>query len=94
MAVRKSKSKFSFEKFQNAEDKIFAVSKHKYSEEEADKLYRQHFKSREFKKVPGYVRYEYFTYDNGTKAPTYVVYYQTDELPCKTCIPCYIYIYK
>ena len=94
MAARKSKSKFTFEKFQNSEDKIFAVSKHKYSEAEADKLYRQHFKSREFKKVPGYVRFEYFIYEDGTKAPTYVVYYFVSDLPHKNCIPCYIYIYN
>lgn len=94
MAAQKSRSKFTFEKFQNAKDKIFAVSKHKYSETEADKLYRKRFKSREFKKVPGYVRNEYFTYEDGTKVLTYVVYYQTKELPCKTCVPCFVYIYK
>lgn len=94
MAKQKSRSKFSYEKFQNSEDKIFAVSKYKYSEVEADKLYRRHFKSREFKKVPGYVKYEYFTFDNGAKASTFVVHYQTEDLPSKGGVPCYIYIYK
>ena len=94
MAAQKSRSKFSFETFQNSEDKIFAVSKHRYSEAEADKLYRRHFKSRAFTKVPGYVKYEYFTYDNGTKEATYVVHYQTKDLPSKGGVPCYIYIYK
>ena len=94
MTARKSRSKFTFEKFQNAEDKIFAVSKYKYTEDEADKLYRRHFKSRAFKKVPGYVKNEYFTYEDGSKGLTFVVHYPIKELPYKTCVPCFVYIYK